>query len=186
MKAIFSKLYLPTNDKVLKIKTSTSTSIKSCSVHMFQQTCVNKFVILFLWHAEKSAGLTGVSRLRHVGPAVVPQFETCWKRAKKQCSMNCVIIKLLVWLLNCCVVVELTKKLQLISKRTTFFSNFWIIRLKKFFWQQIWTRPFFSPSYFQTGEHLALLHILIVDVYSYLNSHLFDTTSVFVLEYNPP
>ena len=30
MKAIFSKLYLPTNDKVLKIKTGTNTSIKSC------------------------------------------------------------------------------------------------------------------------------------------------------------
>ena len=48
MKAIFSKLYLPTNEKVLKKKTSTSTSIKSCGVHMFQQTCVNKSVILFL------------------------------------------------------------------------------------------------------------------------------------------
>ena len=73
---------------------------------------------------KSTASEPGLSRLRHVGPAVVPQFETYGKRAKKQCSMNCVVIKLLVWLLNRCVVIELTKKLQLISRRAAFFSNF--------------------------------------------------------------
>ena len=50
----------------------------------------------------------------------------------------------------------------LIGNRTTCLSNLEIIGFKKFLGLPIWqSSEFFSSNYFQIGQHVVLLHILI-------------------------